>query len=421
MSGKLPILSLPENWKLERLDRLFRVINEGARIDDEPVSAFIDGVVTLRSNRPDSIIKGSGQEIGYKHLEVNDLVISGMNAHLGGLGISDSAGKCTPVYTILRKTSDLHERYISYYLWHAAKSGYIKSLVNAVRYNSADFGPETIKNFMVPVPPIDEQRRIADYLDRQTQYLNNLIDNHVLIVKNLEELTNSQRDKLIRGNSKKTRKVNGWIGEMNENWKTIRLGHIAKIISGVGFPDSYQGKSNGDYPFMKVADLGNADSSGTLTVAENYVDFEESVQLGARIAPIHTIAFPKVGAALLNNRRVILGVQSIFDNNVMGLVFNKGYNRYWYHVLRSIDMGRIMNPGPVPSIGASQVAEILLPYPSESEQIEIAERLDQIDQIEGQLSGKAQLAIDRLSEYKSSLITSAVTGQLKISKEWGKA
>lgn len=163
--SQIPVASIPDNWRLERLDRLFQIRNEPARIDDPPVSAFIDGTVTLRSNRPDAIIKGSGQEIGYKHVEVGDLVISGMNAHLGGLGISDSSGKCTPVYTVMKKTIDLDSRFISYYLWHAAKSGYIKSLVNAVRYNSADFGPETIKRFMVPVPPIEEQHRISNYLD----------------------------------------------------------------------------------------------------------------------------------------------------------------------------------------------------------------------------------------------------------------
>lgn len=165
----LPFNSIPAGWRMERLDRLFRVVKEDARIDDEPISAFIDGVVTLRSNRPDAIIKSSGQEIGYKHIEKGDLVISGMNAHLGGLGISDSSGKCTPVYTVLRKIVPLEERYISYYLWHTAQSGYIRSLVNAVRYNSSDFGPEVIKRFMVLVPPLDEQVKIADYLDEQTK------------------------------------------------------------------------------------------------------------------------------------------------------------------------------------------------------------------------------------------------------------
>jgi type I restriction enzyme S subunit len=174
--SQIPLVSIPDNWKIERLDRLFQIRNEPARIDDPPVSAFIDGTVTLRSNRPDAIIKGSGQEIGYKHIEIGDLVISGMNAHLGGLGISDSSGKCTPVYTVMKKIIDLDSRFISYYLWHAAKSGYIKSLVNAVRYNSADFGPETIKRFMVPLPPIEEQRRIAEYLDEQLSQIKLLIE-----------------------------------------------------------------------------------------------------------------------------------------------------------------------------------------------------------------------------------------------------
>lgn len=187
MINTLPFSTLPSHWKVERLDRLFRVVKEDAHLEDEPVSAFIDGVVTLRSNRPEAVIKGSGQEIGYKHLEKNDLVISGMNAHLGGLGISDSSGKCTPVYTILRKTREIHEQYISYYLWHAARSGYIKSLVNAVRYNSADFGPETIKNFMVPVPPIDEQHEIADYLDEQIGILERTIELKQQQIKCLKE------------------------------------------------------------------------------------------------------------------------------------------------------------------------------------------------------------------------------------------
>lgn len=411
----LPFTNLPSTWRMERLDRLFKVIKEDARLDDQPVSAFIDGVVTLRSNRPDAIIKGSGQEIGYKHLEEGDLVISGMNAHLGGLGISDSTGKCTPVYTVLRKTRDLEERYISYYLWHAAKTGYIKSLVNAVRYNSADFGPETVKRFMVPVPPIEDQRRIADYLDSQCSILKKIVANHEKVAFSIKELTKSEREKLIRGGNEKKQKVSGWLGEIDLDWRTIRIGNIASIKSGVGFPDEYQGKTSGEFPFMKVGDLGNANSLGMIGIAENYIDRVDVSILGARIAPSQTIIFPKVGAALLNNRRVILETPSIFDNNVMGLLFKEGNNRFWYHVLRSVDMGQIMNPGPVPSIGASQVSDISLPLPPLEQQNAIAKRLDEIDEMESNLLKKNTDAISRLNEFKSALITEAVTGRFDVS------
>jgi type I restriction enzyme S subunit len=156
---------LPAGWVLTRLDRVYNQRREPSRLYDEPVSAFIDGVVTLRSQRPNQIIKGSGNEVGYKHVERGDLVISGMNAHLGGLGVSDSAGKCTPVYTVLYKTSLLDDRFVSYSMWAAAKSGYIGSLVTAVRYNSSDFTAETVKKLFIALPPLEEQRRIADFLE----------------------------------------------------------------------------------------------------------------------------------------------------------------------------------------------------------------------------------------------------------------
>jgi type I restriction enzyme S subunit len=77
-------------------------------------------------------------------------------------------------------------------------------------------------------------------------------------------------------------------------------------------------------------------------------------------------------------------------------------------------MGQIMNPGPVPSIGASQVSDISLPFPPIEVQNRIAKRLDEIDQMEDDLFKKNQEAILKLNEYKRSLITSAVTGQLDV-------
>jgi len=92
----------PAKWETVRIDRMFKARRDLPREDDQLVSAFIDGQVTARSNRPGSIIKNSGMEHGYKRIRKGDLAISGMNAHLGGLGISDSDGKCSPVYLVLR-------------------------------------------------------------------------------------------------------------------------------------------------------------------------------------------------------------------------------------------------------------------------------------------------------------------------------
>jgi type I restriction enzyme, S subunit len=93
---------IPQHWEVARIDRLFEQRNEESLPDDKLVSAFITGEVTLRENKSENIIKSSGMEIGYKRIRIGDLAISGMTAHLGGLGISDSDGKCSPVYLVLK-------------------------------------------------------------------------------------------------------------------------------------------------------------------------------------------------------------------------------------------------------------------------------------------------------------------------------
>lgn len=299
----LPFRELPSNWKLERLDRLFHVIKEAARIDDEPVSAFIDGVVTLRSNRPDAIIKGSGQEIGYKHLEKGDLVISGMNAHLGGLGISDSSGKCTPVYTILRKSVNLEERFISYYLWHAAQSGYIKSLVNAVRYNSADFGPETVKKFMVPVPPLQIQQKIADYLDLSQEKLN------VAISKRLEQVELIELAKM----AKLIDVVNNNLGEIFQTRTLNSLCISNEVELGRGTVISNEDIANepGDFPIYSSA----KDNDGMIGSYGHYMFDEElvtwSVDGGGHVfyRPKHKFSVTNVGGYIRVHAKEMIDVQ----------------------------------------------------------------------------------------------------------------
>lgn len=48
-----------------------------------------------------------------------------------------------------------------------------------------------------------------------------------------------------------------------EGWRRVRLGEIAKVVSGFGFPTKYQGRDSGDYPFIKVEDLGRVPLSLT--------------------------------------------------------------------------------------------------------------------------------------------------------------
>jgi type I restriction enzyme S subunit len=408
--------ALPNGWQIANPKSLFserieRSVPSDTHLTPSQKFGVLPQTEYMEISGGSVVLNLTGSE-NMKHVEKNDFIIH-LRSFQGGIEYSNYSGKVSNAYCVLKPNQLLEPRFMK---WVLKSQGYIQEL-NATTDQLRDGQSIKFHQFAsigLPLPPIEEQRRIADYLDEQCHVLDRVHDQHEKVQTNVLELTKSEREKLIRGGAKGKKFVPGWLGEIDEDWLTIRLGRIASFKSGVGFPDEYQGKSYGDFPFMKVADLGSADSFGILKTADNYVDQFDAKLLGARVAPAETIVFPKVGAALLNNRRAILGVPSIFDNNVMGLLFKDGNNRFWYHVLRSVDMGRIMNPGPVPSIGASQVSEIVLPFPPLDEQSKIASRLDEIDQMESNLLSKNEAVKVKLAEYKKSLITTAVLGEIDV-------
>ena len=133
-----------------------------------------------------------------------------------------------------------------------------------------------------------------------------------------------------------------------------------------------------------------------------------------------TIVFPKVGAALLTNRRAILGEEAVFDNNVMGLSFSGAAPRYMLHVMSDLDLGLVSNPGPVPSVNEATVRDLLVPVPPQATQTEIADRLDGAMVESADVKRSLQQSIDLLQEFKRSLISAAVSGEFDVSSACGR-
>ncbi len=413
MSNSLPFGVLPSKWRVERLDHLFRVIKEEARIDDEPVSAFIDGTVTLRSNRPDAIIKGSGQEIGYKHLEKGDLVISGMNAHLGGLGISDNAGKCTPVYTILRKTQDLDERFISYYLWHSAKSGYIKSLVNAVRYNSADFGPETVKNFLVPVPPIEDQIRIANFLDLQTKTIDSITNQKLKIQRLLIEAFQAEFTKVF-GHP---------FFSINNNSESRRLGPC--LLANDGGVWGEEAVGSGDDIVLRSTEISQRGYWRELNNAA-YRKLDEKEATKSRLLLNDILVTKASGSADHIGKAAIVTeeiaeMKACFGNFMQRIRVNPTIYlpTYVHYFLKSLNAKSQFNYLGTTSTGLMNIsAELLnnlrIPIAALNEQEKVISSLNEIEKDFEKKLDLMDQSISKFVEYKSSLITSAVTGTFDV-------
>jgi len=109
--------------------------------------------------------------------------------------------------------------------------------------------------------------------------------------------------------------------------------------------------------------------------AANTVDGEILAQIGGRTYPPGTIIFPKVGGALLTNKKRILGVEAAFDNNVMGVVPRRVDGDWLYHWILGYDLRQLANTQALPSIRQSDVADLEIDLPPPPEQRRTAARL----------------------------------------------
>src|SRR3954469_10049652 len=131
--------SLPSEWRTERAKWLFTKMDRSVREEDEVVTCFRDGMVTLRKNRRLSGFTEATFYSGYQGIRKGDLVIHGMDAFAGAIGVSDSDGKGTPVYNVCEPASTANAHYYAYTLREMARSQWIQALAKGIRERSTDF------------------------------------------------------------------------------------------------------------------------------------------------------------------------------------------------------------------------------------------------------------------------------------------
>jgi type I restriction enzyme S subunit len=200
-----------------------------------------------------------------------------------------------------------------------------------------------------------------------------------------------------------------WLGEVPEHWAVLPFKRLASFKGGSGFPVDEQGQRSLDVPFYKVSDMNLLGNEKVMAVWNNAVSRETAARLGAMVFPAGTIIFPKVGGAMLTNKRRLLERPSCVDNNVMGCVVQRGDPIFVLLLLQKIDLGMIAKPGPVPAISEGEVREIKVAFPSLSEQSAIVRFLDHADRrIRRYIRAKKKL-IELLNEQKQAIIHRAVT------------
>jgi type I restriction enzyme S subunit len=195
----------------------------------------------------------------------------------------------------------------------------------------------------------------------------------------------------------------------------VKLEDVADIRSGNGFPIKYQGRTEGEFPFFKVGDISRNWQKGmiTLTNGEHCLTQAEVKAIRAKTLPAGSVVFAKIGAAVALNRRAILGVESLVDNNVMALVpAATTTSRFLFYFMCQVDLGASTRGGAVPSLRRGDVADLEIPLPPLPEQRRIVARIEELfSRLDAGVAALRQ-AKAQLQRYRQSVLAAAVTGQL---------
>ena len=192
-------------------------------------------------------------------------------------------------------------------------------------------------------------------------------------------------------------------GEDYPDWESKRLGEIGELLkSGNSFNPEFQGNTTDTIPFIKVSDFNHIENNIYIFKYNNTVSQQLATKNSYYIFPRNTIIFAKVGEALRLNRKKLLNIPTIIDNNLMGLYFNEDKNNIFfiYYSFLLINIEEYSNGGTLPSINNKSVYEIPIPIPHIEEQNKIGKFLKAVDD-------KIEITNQKLTslkQYKTALM-----------------
>lgn len=177
-SGIPWIGKIPSHWEEKKAKYLFIRHNRIVQEDDDVITCFRDGQVTLRKNRRTTGFTESCKEYGYQGIRKGDLVIHQMDAFAGSTGISDSDGKGTPVYIVCTPANaNIYNPFFGHVIRYMGLNGYIMSLYKGIRERSSNFSYDVFSQQYLPIPPIEEQRAIVEFIEQKNKAIDDMIAN----------------------------------------------------------------------------------------------------------------------------------------------------------------------------------------------------------------------------------------------------
>ena len=387
--------------------------------DDEVITCFRDGEVTLRRNRRKEGFTFSDKEIGYQGIKKGDLIIHGMDGFAGAIGISDSDGKGSPVLVVC--TTKENTRYLMYYLRTLAMQDVFLALATGIRERSCDLRWNKIADLLFPVPELNEQCRIADYLDRKCSQIDAIIARQQEVIEKLKAYKLAViTEAVTKGlNPDVPMKDSGveWIGEIPEHWEIRRIGSFARVTSSKRiFEESYVDEGVPFYRSKEITDL----SKGLHVQTEIFIPEEvfEQVNEASPAPKCGDILLTSIGT--IGNTWISDGRKFYYkDGNITQIEANDSFDSAYVEYCFSSNVvleqyTRLAMGSTLLALTIIRIKKILVAFPPLDEQRKIVQYLKlKCSSIDAAIKNKENL-ITKLVDYKKSLIYEVVTGKKEV-------
>ena len=410
-SGVKWLGQIPQHWEMLRAKNMFARMARPVREEDEVITCFRDGEVTLRKNRRTEGFTESFKEIGYQGIRKGDLVIHQLDAFAGAIGVSDSDGKGTPVYICLQPKIECNNVYYAHLLRVMAHSGFIKSLYRGIRERSSDFRFETLARLSLPLTPLYEQLSIVSYLDGKVSAMDRLVLLTQQKVEHLKALKQAIIQQTVttgipnKNHILKQTNIK-WIKQIPQHWEMKKIRSL--------FSERKEKVSDKEWEALSVSKQGITPQLESAVKTDNG-DNRKKVCCGDFVVNSRSDRKGSCGFSDYDGSVSLISIV-LKPRNIIG--------KYYHYLLRSNDYieefyrnGR----GIVADLWTTRYSEmknIELPFPPLSEQEEMVAYLDEKTAKIDLLIDKELQQIDHIKDLKQMLIADVVTGKVDVTAKY---
>lgn len=409
-SGVPWIGTLPSDWEVMPAKALFSNPSEPSLSTDVHLTpsqkyGVLPQVQYMEISGSSVVLNLSGAE-NMRHVEAGDFV-SHLRSFQGGLEYSTFTGKVSNAYTVLRPRQKFNHRFFQYLF---KSNMYVQGLQTttdqlrdgqSIRYGQFALLP-------LPLPPQEVQDAIVRFLDRETQQIDELISKQQQLVHALKEKIQAQINHAVTGglqhDVKGWRQTESWAGSIPDHWGLSKLKYLADIQQGYSFSaDLFE--AEGHLPVVKQSDF----------FLDQFTTYTSEV-------------VPK--RFLIENGDVLISMSGDFNCKLWGrgiaglnqrcasirADINQVSNLWLSYVLPAAleDLSTRNVSTTVSNMSSSELANLFIPSPPISEQIEVSAYLDREVSKTETLSSNALDMVQLLNERRQALICAAVTGMIDV-------